>query len=426
MTIELSASSLDFRSIVRPGDHVFWSQGTAEPLTLSETLIRQRADLGPLELFLGVAYSNTLQPEHTDHLKVSSYGAIGNNQRLAKAGLLHVLPCHYSQLPILLSRRELRCDVAFLQLSAPDGSGAYSLGVGNDYMLEAARQARVVIAEVNERAPWTFGSEQLKGTRIDYIVHSSRALLEVKANPPGEVESRIGVCAATYIPDGAVIETGIGAIPDAVLAALADHRDLGVHTGMMGDSMLDLIEAGIVTNRHKSIDTGKSVSGVLFGTQRLYNYAHRNQQIRLCPTSYTHNPAVLAQLHNLVAINSALEVDLSGQVNAEVGSGAYVGAIGGQVDFVRAANSATLGRSIIALPSTAKDDTISRIVVRLTCGVTTTPRSDADLVITEWGAAELRGQTIPERARRLIAVAHPKFREQLERDAYGLMRNNIA
>ncbi|MFA7270361.1 MAG: acetyl-CoA hydrolase/transferase C-terminal domain-containing protein [Sterolibacterium sp.] len=426
MAIELSASNLDLRGIVRPGDHVFLGQGTAEPLTLSETLVRQRAELGPLALFLGVVYSDTLQAEHADFLSFSSYGAFGTAQRLAKAGLLDVLPCHYSHLPELLRRRELRCDVVCLQLSAVDSTGAFSLGVANDYMLEAARQARVVIAEVNEQAPWTYGSDQLASTPIHYLVRTSRPLLEVKTQPLGEIEHRIGAHAAPYISDGAVLETGIGAIPDAILAALRGHRDLGVHSGMLGDSIIDLIEAGVVTNRLKPIDTGISVCGLLLGTQRLYRYAHQNPGIRLSPSWFTHRAAVMANFQKFVAINSALEVDISGQVNAEVTNGRYVGAIGGQGDFVRAANASPQGRSIIALPSTAKGGSISRIVVRFADGVTTTPRSDADLVVTEWGVAELRGQALAERARRMIAIAHPAFREQLERDFHALSRKSAA
>lgn len=425
MTLELSAADLDLRGIVRPGDHVFWSQGAGEPLTLSEALVRQRAEIGPLHLFLGIAFSDTLQREHADHLNFTSYGAIGTNRRLSKAGLLQVLPCHYSQIPSLLNRRELRCDVACLQLSPVNSEGEFSFGVGNDYLIAAAHQARVVIAEVNDQAPWTFGGQALKTMRIDYLVRSSRALLEAASPPLGNIERRIGAHVAAYIDDGAVIEAGIGAVPDAVLAGLLGHRNLGVHTGMMGDSMLDLIEAGVVNNRLKPIDCGITVSGLLFGSKRLYRYAQQNPDLRLCPATYTHSAGVMANFQNFVAINSALEVDLGGQVNAEIGDGAYVGAVGGQVDFVRAANAVAHGRSIIALPSTAKRGSISRIVARLPNGIATTPRSDADVVVTEWGAAELRGQSIKERARRLIAIAHPDFREQLERDAHSLVRNSL-
>lgn len=425
MTIELRANDIDLKGMVRAGDTVFWGQGTSEPLTLSEALVRQRADLGRINVFLGASFSNTLQPEHADFLSFTSYGGIGANQRLSKAGVLRILPCHYSHIPALIARGELRCDVAFLQLSAPNATGEYSLGVANDYMLDAARGARVVIAEINDQAPWTYSSEPPTGIRIDYLVHASRPVVALKAQTIGEVERQISLHAARYIPDGAVLETGIGAVPDAVLSALHGHRNLGVHTGMIGDSVMELMEAGVVTNLLKPVDRGISVTGVLFGSERLFKFAHENQAIRLSPARYTHGASVLARFANLVAINSAVEVDLTGQVNAEVSDSAYIGAVGGQVDFVRAATNSAHGRSIIALPSTAQLGKRSRIVARTSGGVTTTPRSDADIVVTEWGAAELRGQTIPERTRRMIAIAHPAFREQLEREAHGLIRNSV-
>ncbi|MBN9462085.1 MAG: acetyl-CoA hydrolase/transferase family protein [Burkholderiales bacterium] len=421
MTRELGAADLDLKGIIRPGDRVFWGQAAAEPLTLSAAIVAQRAELGPLEIFLGLGYAGTLRPEHADHLRFIGYGALGDHQALAKAGLLQILPCHYSQLSRLLRRRELRCDVACLHLSPPNADGECSLGAGNDYMLEAARQARVVIAEINDQAPWTYGSQALADLRIDYLVRTSRLLPEVTVPPPGEIEQRIGRHAASFVEDGAVLQTGIGSIPDAVLAALAGHHELGAHTGLMGDGMLALIEAGVITNARKPIDAGITISGLLAGSSRLYRCAHENAALHLCPSWYTHDAGVLARFDNLVAINSALEVDLTGQVNAEVGNGIYLGAVGGQLDFVRAANAGERGCSIIALPSTAKDGAISRIVAR-NAGITTTPRSDADLVVTEWGAARLRGRTIPQRVRAMIAIADPAFREQLERDAHRLVR----
>lgn len=425
MAIEIQAKDIDLKGIVRAGDTVFWGQGTSEPLTLSEALVNQRADIGSIDVFLGASFSTTLQPEHADFLSFSSYGAIGTNQRLSKAGVLQILPCHYSQIPHLIARGELRCDVAFVQLSASNSTGEYSHGVGNDYMLDAARNARVVIAEVNDQAPWTYSSESLNRAKIDYVLHTSRPVVELTAGAIGEVERQIALHTASYIPDGAVLETGIGTVPDAILSALHGHRDLGVHTGTIGDSIIQLMDSGAVTNMRKPIDCGISVTGVLFGSERLFKFAHENKAIRLSPVRYTHSASVLARFDNLFAINSAVEVDLTGQVNAEVSDTAYLGAVGGQVDFVRAATSSARGRSIIALPSTAQSGARSRIVARLSGCVTTTPRSDADLVVTEWGVAELRGQTIPERARRMIAIAHPSFREQLEREAYGLLRKSM-
>jgi acetyl-CoA hydrolase len=375
-----------------------------------------------MKVFLGPVFSSTWQAEHADFFDFISYGALGANQRLAKAGLLQVVPSHMSQLPGLIECGTLAADVVLIQLSAPNADGEYSFGLANDYLVDAMRRARVVIAEINDQVPWTHGSEMLSQLRIDCVVRTSRPLLELKSPPIGETERRIGAHAAPFIGDGAVLETGIGAIPDAILSALYDRRDLGVHSGMIGDSMAALIEAGVATNARKTIDRGVSVAGVLFGTRKLYEFARANPQLRLCPVRHTHDVQTMGSLDNFTAINSAIEVDITGQVNAEMVGHDYIGAIGGQVDFIRGAWRSRGGRSIIALPATAKGDTLSRVVDRFAAGVTTTPRSDADIVVTEWGAAELRGQTLAERMRRMIAIAHPDFRESLERAAHTQLR----
>lgn len=414
---ELTAATLDLARLIRPGDHIVVGQGTAEPQTLTAALVEQRARIGRTQVFLGPVFSSTWQPEHADHLSFSSYGGFGGN--LARAGMLDILPSHVSQLPHLLCSGALRCDVVLVQLSAPNAQGEYSFGIAHDYLVDAMRRARVVIAEINDQMPWTFGSEVLRDLRIDYVVRGSRPLLELQPARLGDVERRIAAHAAAFIDDGAVLQTGIGAIPDAILSALATHRDLGVHSGMIGDGIVDLIERGVMNGARKNIDRGIAVSGVLFATARTYRFADGNPQILLRPVTYTHNATVMAQLDNFVAVNSAIEVDLSGQVNAELAGGGYIGAVGGQLDFVRGALLSRGGRSIIALPATAKGGTVSRIVARIADAVVTTPRSDADLIITEFGAADLRGQSIAERMRRLAAIAHPDFREQLARAAHA-------
>lgn len=423
--LEISADALDLGRFIRPGDTIFVGQGTAEAQTLTETLVRQRAQIGRTKVFLGPVFSGTWQPEHTDYLSFISYGALGANQRLAKAGALEIVPCHMSQLPGLIKSGTLPADVVLIQLSPPNANGEYSFGLANDYLIDAMRRARVVIAEVNDQVPWTYGSEMLAQLRIDCIVHTSRPLLEVKPAVIGEVERRIAAHAAQFIDDGAVLETGIGAIPDAILSALYGRRDLGVHSGMIGDGIAALIEAGVVTNARKTIDRGFSTAGVLFGTRHLYDFAHANPQLRLCPVRHTHDVQTMGSLDNFIAVNSAIEVDLTGQVNAELVGTDYIGAIGGQVDFIRGAWRSRGGRSIIALPSTAKNNTLTRIVDKFAASVTTTPRSDADIIVSEWGAAELRGQTLAERMRRMIAIAHPDFREELERAAHAQLRSSI-
>ncbi len=410
---------LDLRRHIRPGDTIWCGQACAEPLGLTQALVRQRQEIGGCNLFCGLLASQTFQPDHADHITFLSYGALGNGRRLADAGVLDVLPSHYSQLPVLIDRGTIRADVVLIQLSAEGPDGTFSLGLCHDYLVTAARRARVVIAEVNDQVPWTYGSEELAGIRIDEVVRSSYPPPRATSAATGETERRIAAGVADYVGDKATLEVGIGMLGDAILSALADRRDLGIHTGLLGDGALDLIERGVVTNGSKSIDPGVTIAGMAFGTERLSRHAQANPQFKLAGPAYTHGIATLARIDGFVAINSAIEVDLTGQVNAEVLDGLYVGAIGGQVDFIRGARESRGGRSIIALPSTTRNGKRSRIVHRLADGITTTARADADVFVTEWGSAELRGQPLQERRRRMIGIAHPAHREALERQVRG-------
>lgn len=418
---EVAAGDLDLRGIVRDGDSIVWGQGTGEPLTLTEALVAQRADLGRMDVFIGSTFSNTLQPEHADRLRISSFGAIGTSAALARAGVLEIVPCHVGQVAGYIGQGVIGCDVAFVQVSPPGPDGRYSFGVIHDYVAAAVARARTVVAEVNDRVPWTWGASSLADDDIDVLVATSRPVLEVGPAAVGDAERAIARHASRYIDDGAVLQMGIGAIPDAILQSLGDRRDLGLHSGMIGDALVGLVESGALTNARKSIDRGMSVAGALIGSRRLYDFAHRNAAIAMRDSAYTHGDEVLARLDRLVSINSAVEVDLTGQVNAELAGGRYVGGTGGQVDYVRAGHRSRGGHSLVALPSTAKGGQVSRIVARLD-GPVTTARSEVDVVVTEHGAAELRGQPLRERARRLAAIAAPQFRERLERDAHALQR----
>ena len=255
---------------------------------------------------------------------------------------------------------------------------------------------------------------------IDVLVETRRAPIQLPTAAVGDLERRIAAHVDEYIPDRSTLQVGIGSIPEAIIAMLTSRRGLGIHSGMVGDSLVDLVESGAVTNEHKEFDAGVSISGVLFGTDdRLYRYAHRNPALRLCPIARTHNGAVLGRLARYVSINSALEVDLTGQVNAESVGGDYIGAVGGQVDFVRAAGRSPGGASIIALPSSGKGGTLTRIVARLN-GPVTTARSDVDIVATEHGAVRLRSMSLRERVRAMTGLAAPQHREALERQAREL------
>jgi acyl-CoA hydrolase len=407
--------SLDLSQYIRPGDGILFQQGCGEALSLTERLVAQRANYSGASIFFGSGFSKTFQPEHADHLRFKGFGGIGTLRKLAAAGKLDPVPCHISSIGPLIQAGTIRTDVVLLQVSPANDKGEHSFGLVNDYVRAAMAKARVVIAEVNAQIPWTPCDRPLKADEITVAVETDRAPLELPAAPFGDLERSIAAHLADFIPDRATLQVGIGAVPEAIVAMMADRRGLGVHSGMIGDSVVDLMERGVITNEHKGLDPGVTISGVLFGTTRLYRFAHRNPDVRLCPTSYTHDLATLSKLRNLVSINSALEVDLTGQVNAEAIGGDHIGAVGGQVDFVRAAVQSEGGVSIIALPATGKKGD-SKIVSRLS-GPVTTARSDVDVIATEHGAVRLRGLSIRERVRAMVSVAAPEHREALMRDA---------
>jgi acyl-CoA hydrolase len=360
-----------------------------------------------------------LKPEHADHIRFSSMGAMGSLRSLAKAGVLSVIPCHFGQIPYLLETKRLPCDVAFVQVSPADSEGRHSFGVVNDYMQAMVARARVIIAEINDQVPSTCCDNYLTADQIDAAIETSRPLVEVKSAAVSTEEAAIAGIAARYIGDGSVLQVGIGGVPDAITQLLGDRRNLGVHSGMIGDGIVDLMQSGAITNATKPFDVGVSVTGSLMGSRRLFDFAHRNPAVGMRVSSYTHADAVLSAIPRMITINSALEVDLTGQVNSEQAGNSYVGGTGGQIDYVRAGSRSRGGHSLIALPSTANGGKFSRIVAKLS-GPVSTARSEVDVIITEHGAAELKGCTVAERAKRLVGIAHPQFRESLDRDAFAL------
>jgi acyl-CoA hydrolase len=414
----VTPEQLDLSRFLKSGDRIVFGQACGEPTTLVEALIAQGAGIGNLSAFIATSFSGLFTPETAAAFRLSSMGAIGVLRSMTKAHALDVIPVHVSQVGPLITAVEIACDVAMIQVSPADSDGNHSCGLISDYVRAAVDKARVVIAEVNDQVPFTFG-ETIPASAIDVKIEVSRTPVEVAPAKIGETDEAIARHCAAYIGDGSVIQTGVGAVPDAILRQLGDRKDLGVHSGMLGDGLVDLIEAGVITNARKEIDRGITINGALIGTRRLYDFAHRNPSIRMTPTSYTHDAAVLGQLSRLVTINSALEVDLTGQVNAEQSGAAYLGGTGGQVDFVRAGARSPGGAALMVLASTAKGGTLSKIVPALS-GPVTTARTEVDVVVTEYGAAELKGQTLAERARRLVAIAHPDFREELERSAHEI------
>ncbi|MGP2440765.1 acetyl-CoA hydrolase/transferase family protein [Streptomyces sp. JW3] len=418
MSAAVAAGALDLGRLLRPGDRIVVGQACGEPTTLVRALIEQGPGIGGLSVFVATSFSGLFTPAATDGFTLTSMGAIGALRAVAKEHRLGVIPCHVGQVGPLIEAGTIGCDVAFVQVSPADAAGNHSFGLISDHVRAAVSAARVVVAEVNEQVPFTLG-ESLPAGRIDHAVHVSCPPVRVAPGRGGATDEAIARHAAGYIEDGAVLQVGVGGAADAVLRLLGDRRDLGVHSGMVGDGIVDLVEAGAVTNARKSVDRGVSVTGALIGTERLYDFAHRNPALRMCSASYTHDAAVLARLERLVTLNSAVEVDLTGQVNAEQGGSAYLGGTGGQADFVRAGARSPGGHALIALPATAAGGTVSRITASLS-GPVTTARSDVDVIVTEFGAAELKGRGLAERARRMVAVAHPRFREELERAAHAI------
>lgn len=423
MTVVCAPADLDLSRFLRPGDHLVIGQACGEPVTLVEALLAQASEIGSLTAFIATSFSGTFTPAASAGLRIRSMGAMGTLRALSAAHALEVISCHVGRVGPMIESGALRCDCAFVQVAPADHEGNHSLGLISDHVAAAVRTARVVVAEINDQVPRTRGAS-IAGSEIDYAVQVSRPPVTVPPARVGPVDEAIAAHAAAYIGDGAVVQTGIGAVPDALLPMLADRKDLGVHSGMIGDGLVDLVEAGAVTNARKRIDTGISVTGALIGTRRLYDFADDNPDIRMGPATYTHDPAVLARIDDLVTINSAVQVDLTGQVNAEQHGSSYLGGTGGQVDFVRGGGRSPGGHAIIALPATAKGGSVSRISAAL-AGPVTTARSEVDIVVTEFGAVELAGCTLAERARRLTGIAHPDFRADLEQAAAEIMKRGF-
>jgi acyl-CoA hydrolase len=413
----IDAIDLDLSAFIRPGDRIIVGQAAGEPQTLTEALVAQRATIGPVSVFLGLCLSPSFQSEHADHIDFQSFGPMGTSRALAKAGVLDISPVHYGQLSRYIEDGDIGCDVALVSLSPPGPDGKHSFGLLSDYNRAAMAKARVVIAEVNDQVPWVHSDGVPDMDRISVIVETSRPPLTAAPAKIGPVDEAIGRNVARYIEDGHTLQIGMGAIPEAVARVVGDRRDLGLHSGMAGDFVVDLMEAGVMTNARKEIDTGISVTAVLVGRERLYKFVDRNPAFKLRPSWHTHD-GDLHRIKRFVSINSALEVDLTGQVGAEESGGQIVSAIGGHSDFVRAGHRSIGGRSIVALPSTARGGSVSRIVERLS-GPVTTARSDVDVVVTEHGWAELRGKNLKERALALKAIADPAFHEGLVQDRKG-------
>ena len=395
---------------------VYIHPGCAEPEALVEALMARGPFVSGVEIvhLLTVGRADYIDRQMEGHFRHNAMFIGGNVRQAVNEGRADYTPVFLSQIENLFESGQMPIDVALIQVSPPDAHGFCSFGVGVDTTLTAARQAKFVVAQVNDQMPRTFGDCFIQINDIDAIVEASRPLCQLKPIQITEVHHAIGKNVASLIEDGATLQLGIGGIPDAVLLELANHKNLGIHTEMLSDSVIPLIEGGVINGACKSIHRGKIVTGFVLGTKKLFDFVNNNPGFEFHPNAYTNDPYVISQNHKMVAINSALQVDMTGQVCADsIGTYFYSG-IGGQVDFIRGASRCKNGKPIIAIPSTAKSGSISRIVPMLDPGAgVVTSRGSVHYVVTEYGVAYLHGRTIRQRAEALIEIAHPQFREQL-------------
>lgn len=405
---------------VRPGDTVYVHPGCAAPVRLLDALVARHAELSDVRIvhimtFGRADYVRAGMERHFRHVGLF----LGKNVRDAvNEGRADYTPIFLSEIPRLFTSRVLPIDVALIHVSPPDEHGFCSFGVGVDCTKAAASMARVVIAQVNRNMPRVLGDNFIHVRNVTHFVEADEPLLELPRVRMSPEFDEIGRNVAALIEDGSTLQLGIGGIPDAVLHHLRGHRHLGVHTEMFSDGMVELVEEGIVTNERKTLHPGKIVSAFVLGTKKLFDFIHNNPIVEFHPNDYVNDPFIIARNDKMVSVNSAIQVDLTGQVCSDsIGDTIYSG-FGGQVDFVRGASRSRDGKAVIALMSTAKGGEISRIVPYLDEGAgVVTSRADVHHIATEYGVADLHGRSLRERARALIAIAHPRFRDELEEGA---------
>lgn len=402
---------------IRSGDRVVISHATNEPGKLIEALpaCAEKYDYKDVEIVHMVPMGSApyCAPEMAERFRHNALFVGGPTRDAVSQNRADYTPVFFHEIPDLV-RHQLRADVALIQVSEPDEHGYCSFGMSCDYTKPAAEAAALRIAQVNANVPRAMGDNFIHVDTLEYIVPADTPLIELQPPVIGEVQKKIGEHIASLVKDGDCLQLGIGAIPDAVLLFLKDKKDLGIHTEMFSDGVVELIEAGVITNKCKQIDRGQCVASFLMGTDKLYRFVDNNPAVRMMPVDYVNDPRVICQNDNVVSINSCVEVDLMGQVCSEAVGLTQISGVGGQVDFVRGARMSKGGRTIIAMPATAAKGKISKIVPYLAQGAAvTTSRNDVDYIVTEYGIARLHGKTLRERARELIAIAAPEFRDSL-------------
>ncbi len=401
---------------VLSGQRVFLTGNCSTPQKFLAALRDRYRQLHSVEIVqvLDLGAGNYITADMADHIRINSLFLSSKVRNIVSAGLADFTPVFLSDIPNLFMSGRLVLDLAVIHVSPPDEHGYCSYGIEVGVTKSAAESAGLVIAEVNPHMPRSLGDSFIHVSQIDYFVEVDYELPEIYPEPASPVQDKIASYIAELVPDAATLQAGIGGIPDAVLRRLTHHKNLGVHSELFSDGVMEMIEAGVITNASKSLHPGKVVAGFVLGTRKLYQYVHDNPIFELHPTEYVNDPYIIAKNDRMISINSALEVDLTGQVCADsIGTKFYSG-VGGQVDFVRGASRSKGGKSFIALPSTAKDGTVSRITTMLKVGAgVTTSRNDVHYVATEYGVADLYGRSISERVQSLVNIAHPKFRDEL-------------
>ena len=413
-------------ALIKSGDTLIHGMTIAEPPALLAALAdrAEAGDLRDIKVYsfnpLKYVTETICRPNLSDVIESYSWFVSGKSRGLVAVGLTQYVPVYFHKVPQLI-REEMTVDVTVTTVSPMDQSGFFSFGTNNDYTSVAAKASRIVIVEVNEHMPRVFGSGMIHITDVDLIVENHVPLFEIPPPSPKPEDALIGKHIAEIIPDGAVLQLGIGSVPNGVASYLSGHKDLGIHTELFGPGMVDLIKQGVITGRRKNIHTEKHIYTCAYGTKDTYDFMNNNPSMESFPSSYVLDPAVISRNDNMVSINAILEVDLFGQCNAESLDQLQFSGVGGQLDFVRGACNSKGGKSILACYSTAKNGQVSRIVPRLAEGtMVTTPRMDTDYLCTEHGLVRIMGKNTRERALAIISIAHPTFRDYLLREAENM------
>ena len=410
-------------AVLRDGDMIIVPTGVGEPPALLTALSDQRQQFRDIKVaqILAMRKYGYFDQESSAHVRHASLFFGGASRAGGQGGWCDFIPNYFSEIPSLIERAYMSADVVFAMASSMNDQGFFAISLGTDYTMAAIAKARAVVLEVNPNVPFAHGQCHIHISQVTALIESSEPIFEVGLPKIGPVQEAIGKYVADMIDDGSTLQIGYGGIPDAVVMQLTTKHDLGVHTEMIGDGILTLVECGAVTNRKKTLLPGKMVATFALGSNRLYKFMHQNPMLEMHPVNFTNDPYIAGQNDKLMAINASLQVDLLGQCGSESIAHLPYSGTGGQVDFVRAANRSRGGKAFIVLPSTAKDGAVSRIVPTLTPGThATTSKNDVNYVVTEYGVAQLRGKSAKQRAQELIAIAHPDFRAAL-RDAANKM-----